>query len=70
MLEPIKLCKECSHIKFPQTYKKRKTIKNMFILGNWGFLPEDDSAEGNCKKKKKKVISSLCIDGYTPWSLE
>ena len=21
-------------------------------------------------KKKKKVISSLCIDGYTPWSLE
>lgn len=54
MLEPIKLCKECSHIKFPQTYKKRKMIKNVLILGNWGFLPEDRSAEATVKKKKKR----------------
>lgn len=58
MLRPIKLCKECSHIKFTNL-QKRKMIKNVLILGNWGFLPEDGSAEATVKKKKKKRESSL-----------
>lgn len=53
MLEPIKLCKECSHIKFPQTYKKEDDQKCVYPW-QLGF----SSRRWLCRATVKKIEKS------------